>query len=85
FGLILFLSTGQSTLQLAVPDDVRGRVMAVWAMTLSASAPIGHLLAGEAVTEFGVSRVLLGMAAGTAAVAAGLAALVTGRGLGKPR
>src|SRR5262249_6003692 len=37
-GLILFLSTGQSTLQLAVPDETRGRVMALWAMTLSASA-----------------------------------------------
>jgi len=31
FGLILFLSTGQSTLQLAVPDATRGRVMALWA------------------------------------------------------
>ncbi len=37
-GMILFLATGQSTLQLAVPNEVRGRVMAVWAMTLSASA-----------------------------------------------
>ncbi|MBY0457371.1 MAG: MFS transporter, partial [Gemmataceae bacterium] len=50
FGLILFLSTSQSTLQLAVPDDTRGRVMAVWAITLSASAPLGHLLVGELVT-----------------------------------
>src|SRR5205085_8149143 len=48
FGLILFLSTGQSTLQLAVPNERRGRVMALWAMMLSASAPLGHLLAGEA-------------------------------------
>lgn len=79
FGLILFLSTGQSTLQLAVPDDRRGRVMSVWAMTLSASAPLGHLLAGEAATAFGVERVLLAMAAGTGFVALGLAALVTGR------
>jgi MFS family permease len=83
FGLILFLSTGQSTLQLAVPDDMRGRVMAIWAMTLSASAPLGHLLAGEAVTAFGVERVLSAMAAGAGLVAAGLAALVTGRGLRK--
>ena len=36
FGLILFLSTGQSTLQLGVPDGIRGRVMALWAITLSA-------------------------------------------------
>jgi len=64
FGLILYLTTAQSTLQLAVPDTRRGRVMAVWAMTLSASAPLGHLLAGEAVVPFGVTVVLLGMAVG---------------------
>lgn len=68
FGMILFLSTAQSTLQLAVPDEVRGRVMAVWAMTLSASAPLGHLLAGHMITEVGVGPVLFGMAAGIGAV-----------------
>jgi MFS family permease len=79
FGLILFLSTGQSTVQLAVPDDMRGRVMAIWAMTLSASAPLGHLLAGQAAGAVGVEPVLRVMAGGTAAVAVGLALLVTGR------
>jgi MFS family permease len=64
FGLILYLSTGQATLQLAVPDETRGRVLALWAMTLSASAPLGHLLAGQAVVEFGVGDVLLGMSIG---------------------
>jgi hypothetical protein len=81
FGLILFLSTGQSTLQLAVPDDVRGRVMALWAMTLSASAPLGHLLAGQAAQAIGVEVVLRVMAAGTATVAIGLALLLVRRGL----
>ncbi|MFO0825929.1 MAG: MFS transporter [Gemmataceae bacterium] len=76
FGLILFLSTGQSTLQLAVPDAKRGRVMALWAMTLAASAPLGHLLAGQAVTMFGVEAVLTGMAAGVGVCALGLAMLV---------
>ena len=79
FGLILFLSTGQSTLQLAVPDETRGRVMALWAMTLSASAPIGHLFAGQAADAFGVEVVLQGMAAGTGLVALGLALLVARR------
>ena len=81
FGLILFLSTGQSTLQLAVPDDTRGRVMALWAVTLSASAPIGHLLAGQAAGAAGVVPVLRVMAAGLAVVAVGLAGLVARRGL----
>lgn len=80
FGLILFLSTGQSTLQLAVPDGTRGRVMALWAMTLSASAPIGHLLAGQAAEAFGIEPVLIAMAAGTGCVAVGLAGLLFARG-----
>src|SRR5581483_11720456 len=64
FGLILFLATGQSAVQLSVTDETRGRVMALWAMTLSASAPTGHLLAGSAATAFPVRGVLAGMAAG---------------------
>jgi Na+/melibiose symporter-like transporter len=82
FGLILYLSTGQSTLQLAVPGDRRGRVMALWAMTLSASAPLGHLLAGHAVTLVGVGPVLLAMAAGAGLVVAALAVLVLLRDFG---
>jgi MFS family permease len=81
FGLILYLSTGQSTLQLAVPDEKRGRVMAWWAMTLSASAPLGHLIAGEVVNERGVSLVLFGMAMGIAAVTIALAGMLAVRGL----
>lgn len=83
FGLILYLATGQSTLQLAVPDDRRGRVMALWAMTLSASAPLGHLLAGHAVAKVGPRPVLLAMAVGTGLAAAALGALLASRGLGE--
>jgi MFS family permease len=81
-GMILYLSTGQSTLQLAVPDEKRGRVMALWAMTLSASAPLGHLLAGQAVAVVGVGPVLFAMAVGAALAAAGLALVLAIRGLG---
>lgn len=77
FGLVLYLSTGQSTLQLAVPADRRGRVLALWAMTLSASAPIGHLLAGQAATLVGVQPVLIAMATGAAMATTALALLVT--------
>ncbi len=70
FGLILYLSTGQATLQLAAPPAIRGRLMAVWAMSLSASAPVGHLLAGQAAAAMGIVPVLAIMATGCAAVAA---------------
>lgn len=82
FGLILYLSTGQSTMQLAVPDEKRGRVMAVWAMTLSASAPIGHLLAGEAITFIGVPPVLLGMAIGVGFVAIAMGVMLAWQRMG---
>ncbi len=84
FGMILFLATGQSTIQLAVPDEVRGRVMAVWAMMLSASAPLGHLIAGQAVTEVGVGPVLFGMAIGIGGVVVLLAIALALRGRPAP-
>lgn len=83
FGMILLLSTGQSALQLAVPDDRRGRVMALWAMMLSASAPLGHLVAGQAVASLGVSRVILGMSVGAGVAALAMAALVQLRGFNR--
>jgi MFS family permease len=83
FGLILYLSTGQSTMQLAVPDEQRGRVMALWAMTLSASAPIGHLMAGHAITVVGVGRVLLGMSVGVGLVALFLVGMLSFNRMGK--
>ena len=64
FGLILFLSTGQSTLQLSVDGPRRGRVLALWAMTLSASAPLGHLIAGFAARVYPLPDVLMVMGAG---------------------
>jgi MFS family permease len=84
FGLILYLSTGQAALQLAVPDETRGRVMAWWAMTLSASAPLGHLVFTELVTAVGVGPVLRTMAAGLAAATAALAAARIARGWRRP-
>lgn len=81
FGLILYLSTGQSTLQLNAPDAARGRVMALWAMTLSASAPLGHLVAGRCAQSWPVPTVLTVMFLGAAASAAGIVGLAAGKGL----
>lgn len=77
-GMILFLSTGQTAMQLGVDDKTRGRVMALWAMTLSASAPVGHLLAGAAATAWPVRDVFGWMAFGALAVAVGVAVLAFG-------
>src|SRR5262249_17131230 len=48
FGLILFLATSQSVVQLAAGDHIRGRVMGIWAMTLSGAIPLGNSLFGPA-------------------------------------
>ena len=78
-GLVLFLSTGQSTLQLAAGDTARGRVMALWAMTLSFSAPLGHVVAGAMAVRVGVTAVLAGMAAGATLVVAAVVGLTLSR------
>jgi MFS family permease len=70
FGMILFLSTGQSVLQLSATDENRGRVMALWPMTLSGSAMVGHLLSGQAARQLPLPDLLLLMAAGVGLTAA---------------
>ena len=76
FGLVLYLSTGQSTMQLSVEDHARGRAMSLWAMMLSASAPLGHFLAGQAANWFPVRDVMLTLASGLAIVWVAVLALL---------
>jgi MFS family permease len=85
FGMVLYLSTGQSTLQTSVPNAVRGRALAIWAMMLSASSLPGHLIAGEMARNHPIPRVLLVMLVGVAVAIAGLMALVASRTLEKRR
>jgi hypothetical protein len=58
FGLILFLATSQSIVQLSSGDYNRGRVMAVWAMIQSGAVPLGSILAGVAADRWDVPLVL---------------------------
>lgn len=46
FCLILFFAAANTQLQLRSPDALRGRVMALYAITLVGMAPFGSLLAG---------------------------------------
>ncbi len=57
-GMILFLSTGQGIVQLGAADEHRGKVMGIWAMTLSGGAPIGNLLFGPAADIWGVTTMM---------------------------
>jgi MFS family permease len=72
FGLILFLSTSQSVVQLGASEDNRGRIMGIWAMLLSGAVPLGNLIAGPAADAYGEPAVLRWLGIGCALVALGL-------------
>ena len=61
YGLILFLATSQSIMQLSSGDHNRGRVMAVWATIQSGAVPLGSILSGAAADRWGVRPVLLAL------------------------
>lgn len=56
FVIVTALST---TLQMRVPDDVRGRVMGLWMMAWAGFVPLGGLIAGPIIDSVGITSVLL--------------------------
>jgi predicted MFS family arabinose efflux permease len=57
-GVILFLASANSTIQLSVPDAVRGRVMSVWVAVFGIGMPMGSLLSGYVAQFIGTSNTL---------------------------
>ncbi len=68
---IAFLTTGNSTIQLASEPDYRGRVTALWSMALVGSTPIGSPIIGV-LSDLAGPRYALGLGA-VACVAAAVA------------
>ena len=69
---IMFLTTGNSTIQLASEPDHRGRVAALWSMALVGTTPIGSPIIGAISDAAGPrSAVALGAIACLAAVVIG--------------
>ncbi len=75
---VAFQSAGNSTLQLASAPQMRGRVMALWAVAFLGSTPIGGPIAGFVSQHFG-GRAGLALGALACLVAATLTALVARR------
>lgn len=73
FCMISFFANANSSIQMGVPDAIRGRVMALWTFTFGLSLPLGQLLLGAIARHFSV---LVAFGAGATVVLA--AAIVVG-------
>jgi predicted MFS family arabinose efflux permease len=72
FGMMIFMSTCNTLVQTSVPDDMRGRVMGVWALLFGGMIPIGSLEAGLLARWMGTPFTV-----GFGAIVCALAAFVT--------
>ncbi len=70
----LYASNSNSSLQLQVPDHLRGRVMSLYAWVFFGTAPVGGYLAGW-LCERGGTRLAMGVGGGVALLAAAGGAL----------
>jgi MFS family permease len=68
FSMMVEMASSNTLLQVMVPDELRGRVMAVYSMMFMGMAPIGALLAGSLAGRWGAPRTV---AAGGAICALG--------------
>src|SRR5581483_6241686 len=81
---VSFLSMGNSTLQLRADPEMRGRVMALWAVAFMGTTPIGGPIIGW-ITAVAGARVGLGIGGLTCLVAALVGFIALKRlSLGKP-
>lgn len=73
-GGITMAATANATIQLAVPDGLRGRVMSVYTTVFAGSMPIGGLLMGVLASSIGILEAIA--IGGILSLATGLAAFV---------
>ncbi|HJR51910.1 MAG TPA: MFS transporter, partial [Gemmatimonadales bacterium] len=53
---IVFMTSCNTTVQIAVPDELRGRVMGLYALVFAGMTPIGALFMGAVAEHWGVAR-----------------------------
>ncbi len=56
WGIVSFLATANTFIQLSVPDNLRGRAMSVYALVFLGTAPLGNSLLGVLADSFGTAR-----------------------------
>ncbi len=72
FGMVTLLSTGNSLMQLNVPDALRGRLMSLFGLIVMGFAPIGCLLYGVVAHYTGPGPAITGGALLAAVMAGGV-------------
>ena len=81
-GGITMAATANATIQLAVPDGLRGRVMSVYTTVFAGSVPIGGIAAGAAASALGVPLTLT--LSGLLSLTVGVGAYIWWRRIGSP-
>jgi MFS family permease len=56
FAQIVFMTSCNTTVQITVPDELRGRIMGLYALVFAGMTPIGSLIMGTVAEHWGVSR-----------------------------
>ena len=79
FASITFLTTGNSTVQLAARADMRGRMTALWSTAFVGSTPIGATIIGAIGDTSARAALIVGAGACAAAAIAGFALLAHAR------
>ena len=69
-GFMISLAATNTIVQTIVPEDLRGRVMAFYAMSFLGTAPIGSLIAGTVAERIGAPATI--MAGGICCIASGV-------------
>ncbi|MBI4642670.1 MAG: MFS transporter [Deltaproteobacteria bacterium] len=60
FGMVTLLSTGNSLLQLNVPDELRGRIMSLFGLIVMGLSPVGSIFYGSAAHYLGPGLTIAG-------------------------
>jgi predicted MFS family arabinose efflux permease len=56
FAQIVFMTSCNTTVQITVPDELRGRIMGLYALVFAGMTPIGSVLMGSIAERWGVAR-----------------------------
>jgi MFS family permease len=56
FAQIVFMTSCNTTVQITVPDELRGRIMGLYALVFAGMTPIGSLFMGTIAERWGIAR-----------------------------